>query len=213
MAKPSDNLIKHYRDKKPGAEDALARYLLATLPIWISGSFSQVNYQDIEDLTSLLTVHLLSKIDMFHGRSNASFDTWARKVARNRIYDWFAKEGRQRKREVPLDNEDEEEGYSHLDTLASSDPSPSEALDWKIAREFAMEALERVKNGRQKLILKEHYISGLSIFEIAERWGEKKRNKLDVLKCQALQVYLNKVKEMQSEGRLDKCSPRVRGRK
>ena len=217
MAKPSDNLIKQYRDKMPGAEDALARYLLATLPMWIRASFSQLTYQDVEDLTSLLAVHILTQIDMFHGRSNASFDTWARKVTRNGVYDWFAKENRRRGKEILVEPGDAPIAGSILDILQPRTPNPREAMnekaDYEADRELVKEFLERVKNPRQKLILEERFISGLSVAEIAERRGEKKRNKLDVLLWQAMQSLFKILKEMQSEGRLTNCRPRVVRRK
>jgi len=201
MAGESDILVKRCREEAPGAEEALAEYLVEILPKWINCSFSQLTPQDVDDLTSLLAIHILAKLTLFDGRS--SFDSWARTVTRNRVRDWLAKEGRRRSRETSLDIEDEETGHSPLNALPARTLNPRQELDRKIARELAMECLERVKNPRQKLILKDHFVSGLSVVEIAERWGVKKRDKLDVLLWQALQSYFKIVKELRGEGRLE----------
>ena len=58
MSKETDDLAKQCQAAVPGAEEALAEYLLGVLPRWIAMSFSQLTPQDIEDLTSLLAVHI-----------------------------------------------------------------------------------------------------------------------------------------------------------
>ncbi len=207
MSKETDDLAKRCQAADPGAEEDLAEYLLGVVPRWIAMSFSRLTPQDIEDLTSLLAVHILANISKYAGRS--SFDTWARTVTRNKVNDWLAKEGRRRKREIPLDVPSEQSGLSVAAVLPTRLPNPRQELDRKIARELAMECLERVRNPRQKLILNEHFVSGLSVVEIAARWGVTKRDKLDVLLWQAQQAFFKIVKELRSEGRLEKCSSRV----
>jgi RNA polymerase sigma factor (sigma-70 family) len=207
MSSVSDKLAKQCIAGFPGADDALGFYLLTNLPKWIATAFSGLTTNDIEDLTSLLSIHILTNISKFKGQS--SFDTWARTVTRNKGYDWLASRALRRKRETSMDIANPETGGSLADVLPSRIPNPREELDRKVGRQLAMEALERVKNPRQKLILQEHFVSGLSVVEIAKRWGVKKRDKLDVLLCQAMKAYFKVVKEMRSEGRLEKCSPRV----
>jgi len=207
MAKESDKLAKQCLANSPGADGALAEYLLKILPVWIRGSFSRLTPQDVDELTSLGTIHVLANIKKFNGRS--SFDTWARKVVSNKIRDWLAERARRWKRETSIDAENPVTGGSLADILPTRLLNPREEADRTIGREIAMAVLERVKNSRQKLILTEHFVGGLSVAEIAERWGEKRRNKLDVLLCQAMQTFFKLVKEMRQEGRLEKCSARV----
>lgn len=207
MSREGDDLVKRCLAAAPGAEEAMATHLVAILPGWIIASFSRLTAQDVEDLTSLLAVHILANLSKFHGRS--SFDTWARTVTRNKVNDWLAKEKRRRDHEVPLDCENEQSGLSPADILPARTLNPRQALDRTLAREIAMDCLERVRNPRQKLMLKEHFVSGLSVAEIAERWGVAKRGKLDVLLWQAMQAYFKIVKELHSKGRLEKCGPRV----
>jgi RNA polymerase sigma factor (sigma-70 family) len=204
MVRQGDELVKRCHAASPGAEEDLAKYLVAIIPRWITASFSRLTPEDIEDLTTLLAVHILANISKFQGRS--SFETWARRVTRNKVNDWIKKEGRRRSREIPLDVESQESGLSPADVLPARSLNPRQELDRKIARELAMECLERVRNPRQKLIMKEHFVGGLSVGEIAERWGVKKRAKLDVLLWQALQAYFRIVKDLHIDGRQERFS-------
>ncbi len=207
MSAESDNLAKQCLTGAPGADSALAVYLLKILPRWITASFDRITPQDVDELASLVTVHILKKIDLFRGES--SFDTWARTVTRNRVKSWLRERALCWKRETILDIEDGEKEYSPYNAISLPIKNPRQEVDRKECLELAKQAFERVKNPRQRLILKEYYIGGLSVAEIAKRWGVKNRDNLDVLLCRAKKVYFEILKEMMGEGRLVKCSPRV----
>jgi RNA polymerase sigma factor (sigma-70 family) len=207
MKKESDAIVRRILVGESRAEEDLASYLLATIPQWLHISFSRLNPDDVEELASLLTIQILAKIPKFSGKS--SFDTWAKRVVRNRVLDWFEKEGRRRKNEISLDVHAGEEGLAPEDILPSPLRSPRQEVDRILAREIAIQCVEKVRNPRQKLILQEHFVSGLSVAEIASRWGVKNRAKLDVLLWQAMESFMKIVKDLRKQGRLDICGARV----
>jgi RNA polymerase sigma factor (sigma-70 family) len=207
MASESDKLAIQVLKAIPGAEEALAVYLVGHLPSWLRFYFTRLTPQDVDELTSLCAVHILENIVQFNGK--ASFDTWARKVTRNAVYDWFRTEATRKKHESSLTHENEDTGFSLLNILPLPIPNARQELDRKECQEWGMRCIEKIKNPRQRRLLKEHFVDGLSVVEIAERWGEKKRSKLDMVRIQAIKSFLKIVKEKQRELRLDKCSPRV----
>lgn len=207
MAVVSDILARQCQAEVPGADSAMAVYLYTNLPKWIRFYFTRMTPLDVDEATALCTVDILTKISKFKGQS--SFDTWARKVARNFVYDEIAKEGRYRKKINSLDIQNTGTGFSPYNVIPSRMKNPREEMDRREIRELIVKALGKLRNSRQKLILEEFYINGLDLPEIAQRWGGTKLNKLYLLKWQALKALLNIVKDLQPGSRLEEYSSRL----
>jgi len=207
MAVESDNLAKQCLAGMPGADDALAFYLLTHLPKWIRFYFTRMSPLDVDEAATLSTVHILKHISKFKGQS--SFDTWARKVTRNFVYDEIAKADRYRKKINSLDIKNTGSGFSLYNVIPSRMKNPREEMDRREIRELIVKALGRLRNSRQKLILEEFYINGLDLPEISQRWGGISRSKLSLLKWQALKAVLKIVKDLQPGSRLEEYSSRL----
>lgn len=207
MSVESDKLAKQCLAEIPGAYDAMARYLLTNVPKWIRFYFTRMTPLDVEEATALSTVHILAKIPIF--KSQSSFDTWARKVARNFVYDEIAKGDRYRKKINSLDIQNTGSGFSPYNVIPSRMKNPREEMDRREIRELIVKALGKLRNSRQKLILEEFYINGLDLPEIAQRWGGISRSKLSLLKWQALKAVLKIVKDLQPGSRLEEYSSRL----
>jgi RNA polymerase sigma factor (sigma-70 family) len=210
MSVESDNLAKQCLADLPGADNAMARYLLANLPKWIRCSFSRLTPQDIDDLTALLAAHITARVFMFKGDS--SFDTWARQITRNQGRDWLRARALRWKREISIDAENSETGGSLANILPAHIRNPREELDLKEVRELIMKAIGKVRNSRYKLILEESFVSGLDIETIARLRDEDDLPKLYRDKCRALKALFKLVKEMSPGYRLEEYSPRLRRR-
>jgi RNA polymerase sigma factor (sigma-70 family) len=207
MAIVSDNLAKRCLAKLPGADNDMAVYLMTNLPKWIRFYFTRMSPLDVDEAATLSTVHILKHISKFKGQS--SFDTWARKVARNFVYDEIAKADRYRKKINSLDIQNTGSGFSPYNVIPSRMKNPREEMDRREIRELIVKALGRLRNSRQKLILEEFYINGLDLPEISQRWGGISRSKLSLLKWQALKAVLKIVKDLQPGSRLEEYSSRL----
>jgi RNA polymerase sigma factor (sigma-70 family) len=180
---------------------------MTNLPKWIRFYFTRMSPLDVDEAATLSTVHILKHISKFKGQS--SFDTWARKVARNFVYDEIAKADRYRKKINSLDIQNTGSGFSPYNVIPSRMKNPREEMDRREIRELIVKALGRLRNSRQKLILEEFYINGLDLPEISQRWGGISRSKLSLLKWQALKAVLKIVKDLQPGSRLEEYSSRL----
>ncbi len=111
-----------------------------------------------EDLVQEVFVRILKYRHAYQGRNQ--FTSWMFQIARNARIDHFRKN--------PREDSDLED---HMDELASTLPTPSEAVEQKEEMRILMEALAKLPEERREVLLLRGF-QGLKFEEIA-----------DVLKC------------------------------
>jgi len=200
MATESDRLAARHRAGDPTAKREVARYLLPVLPGWLRQSFSRLTPEDVEDLTILCAAHIIARLDKFEGRS--SFDTWARRVIRNRVLDWL-NTAQQRARRMTTSIDKLVQGpdgktTALIDMLPSNGPGPDSQAARDQQRELVRLAIERLRNPRHRWILTERVLNDRGIGEIAEERREK-RSKYDMLLYHAKEALFRELERLGME--------------
>jgi RNA polymerase sigma factor (sigma-70 family) len=152
-------LVEAYRQGQPDARRQLAEELIRiVLPVF-RGRFEEV---DVDELVQETIRAVLQDLHKFENRGRGSFRAWVWRTAANRRLSHGERQGRARRRDKPLDE----------DELPPQDePSSHELLHWRERLSVLREALELLDPVFRRAL--EHLVAGGSPEELAEQEGVK----------------------------------------
>ncbi|HUY69854.1 MAG TPA: sigma-70 family RNA polymerase sigma factor [Candidatus Tyrphobacter sp.] len=158
MLEDEQNLVKKLQDGEVQAFDPLYNHYLPKIFRFVLIKVGQ--REEAEDLTHQAFLKAWQKIDQYEPKGY-SFGSWLYRIARNTVYDYYRKPGRETNK-VDLET---------LDQISVLDENQELALDQKMELAEIVSALKKIKEiEKETLILR--FVDDLSLKETAQVLGK-----------------------------------------